>query len=65
MNERRVRSKRGSDCNRYRRIKVYITHLGSMDIVFLEIEQEAHLVKYPRYEAQHHFMLPWPRLWAS
>ena len=32
--------------------------LGSKNIVFLEINQEAYLVKYPRYEAPYHFMLP-------
>ena len=30
-----------------------------MDIVFIEINQEAHLVKYLRYEAPNNFMPPW------
>ena len=34
-----------------------------MDIVFLEINQEAYLVKYPHYETRDHFMTPW--LWEQ
>ena len=50
--ERRERSNWGSVYNKYRRINVYITNLRSIDIVFLEINEEAHLFNYLHYEAQ-------------
>ena len=30
---------------------IYFQYIGSIDIIFLEINWEAHLVKYPRFEA--------------
>ena len=54
-----------SVCNGYTRTNVYIRNLGSKDIDLLEINQEAHLVKDPRYEAPNHFMAPCPWLYMS
>ena len=47
MKERRGRSNVGSVCNRYRRINVYITNIGSIDIIFLEINWEVYFGKIP------------------
>ena len=40
----------------YTTIYVNITKIGSMDMVFIEISQKAHLNKYPCYEAGNLFI---------
>ena len=45
MKERRGKSNVGSVCNRYKRINVNIPNIGSMDIIFLEINWEAPLLQ--------------------